>query len=107
MRLIFDGHTDLAFWALGYNRDQTESVDEINQRERGMTDAFDRGCAANSLPEMRRAAVACCQATLAVRANRHVRPVGRVELDYGTQEMAYAAAQGQLAYYRILEQQGR
>ena len=107
MRLIFDDHTDLAFWALGYNRDQTESVDEINQRERGMTDAFDRACAANSLPEMRRAAVACCQATVVVRANRQVHPVGRVELDYGTQEMAYAAAQGQLAYYRVLEQQGQ
>ena len=54
MRLIFDGHGDLALFALAYNRDQTEPVDQINQREAGMTDIHDRGRAANSLPEMRR-----------------------------------------------------
>lgn len=26
MRLIFDGHVDLALFALAYNRDQTEEV---------------------------------------------------------------------------------
>ena len=30
----------------------------------------------------------------------------RTDVDHGTQEIAYAAAQGQLAYYRVLEQQG-
>jgi len=36
MRLIFDGHLDLALFALAYNRDQTESAATINQREAGM-----------------------------------------------------------------------
>ena len=54
MRLIFDGHGDLALYALAYNRDQTERVAVTNQREAGMDDAFGRGCSANSLPEMRR-----------------------------------------------------
>ena len=106
MRLIFDAHTDLALFALAYNRDQTEPVALINEREFGMSDAFGRGLATNSLPEMRRARVAVCQSSLAARANREAKPTSRVDLDYGTQAMAYASAQGQLAYYRELEQQG-
>jgi membrane dipeptidase len=109
MRLIFDGHTDLALFALAYNRDLTESVTQINAREAGMTDVAERGRAANSLPEMRGAGVAVCQSSVAVRANREVQPASghsRLDLDYGTQSMAYAWAQGQLAYYRILEKQG-
>ena len=42
MRLIFDGHLDLALFALAYNRDQTESAATINQREAGMTDVPER-----------------------------------------------------------------
>ena len=109
MRLIFDGHLDLALFALCHNRDQTESVAEINAREAHMTDALERGGATVSLPEMRRAGVAVCQSSIAVRANREVQPATghrRIDLDYGTQRMAYAWGQGQLAYYRILEQQG-
>ena len=108
MRLIFDGHLDLALFALAHNRDQTESVARINAREAGMTDALERSGATVSLPEMRRAGVAVCQSSIAARANREVQPVTghrRIDLDYGTQRMAYAWAQGQLAYYRILEQQ--
>ena len=43
MRLIFDGHLDLALFALAHNRDQTESVAQINAREAHMTDALERG----------------------------------------------------------------
>ncbi|MFP6767286.1 MAG: membrane dipeptidase [Planctomycetaceae bacterium] len=106
MRLIFDAHGDLALYALAYNRDQTEPVAVTNQREAEMEDAFGRGCAANSLPEMRRGGVAVCQSSLAVRVNRQASPTLRTDLDFGTQRMAYAHAQGQLAYYRVLEQQG-
>ena len=105
MRLIFDGHLDLALFALCHNRDQTETVAQINAREAHMTDALERGGATVSLPEMRRAGVAVCQSSIAARANREVQPVTghqRIDLDYGTQRMAYAWAQGQLAYYRIL-----
>ena len=45
MRLIFDGHLDLALFALAYNRDLTEPAGVINQREPSMTDALDRGWA--------------------------------------------------------------
>lgn len=109
MRLIFDGHLDLALFALAYNRDQTESAATINQREAGMTDVPERGGAAVGLPDMRRGGVAVCQSTVAVRADSAVRPLAgyrRIDLDFATQAMAYAYARGQLAYYQVLEQQG-
>ena len=37
MQLIFDGHLDLALFALAYNRDQTATVAEINAAEKGAT----------------------------------------------------------------------
>ncbi|HEX4142244.1 MAG TPA: membrane dipeptidase [Pirellulales bacterium] len=110
MRLIFDSHLDLSWNALSFNRDQTESVEQINQREAGMTAGGGRGHATTSLPEMRKAGVGVCLGTLLVRAKRHVQPaVGhrRTDLDYGTQSIAYAVAQGQLAYYRLLVEQGQ
>ena len=106
MRLIFDGHLDLALFALAENRDQTEEVPTMNAREAGLSDAPNRGRAAVSLPEMRRARVAVCQSSLAARANREARPTSRLDLDFGTQAIAYASAQGQLAYYRVLEERG-
>jgi len=109
MRLIFDSHLDLSWNALSYNRDQTESVDEINRREAGMDPAGGRGHATTSLPEMRAGRVAVCLGTVLARAKRHVQPVAghrRTDLDFGTQQIAYAMAQGQLAYYRLLCQQG-
>ena len=106
MRPIFDGHGDLALFAISYNRDQTATAEEINRREEGMTDTFGRGCAANSLPEMRRAGVGICQSSLAVRVAEKARPTLRSDLNFATHHMAYAHAHGQLAYYRVLEQQG-
>ena len=105
-RLLFDGHVDLAIYGIYYNRDITETVAQINRREEGMTDAPDRGFAVMSLPELRRGGVAVCQSTVAVRANREARPTLRANLDFATQAIAYAQAQGQLAYYRILTKQG-
>ena len=109
MRLIFDGHLDLALYAVACNRDMTESVAQINQREAGMTDSSMRGHAVVSLPEMRRGGVALCQSTLAARADRAVQPrtgFMRFDLDFATQTMAYAFAHAQLAYYRALAEQG-
>ena len=108
-RLIFDAHLDLSWNALSYNREQTETVERINAREAGMQPGGGRGLATTSLPEMRRGRIAACQATVLARAKREVQPAAghrRTDLDYGTQGIAYAIAQGQLAYYRLLEQQG-
>ncbi len=109
MRLIIDSHLDLSWCALSYNRDMTESIAQINQREASMSPEGGRSHATTSLPEMRRGGVGVCLGTLLARAKRHVQPAAghrRIDLDYGTQSIAYSIAQGQLAYYRLLEQQG-
>ena len=75
-----------------------------------MDPAGGRGHATTSLPEMCAGRVAVCLGTLLARAKRHVQPaVGhrRTDLDYGTQSIAYAIAQGQLAYYRLLARKAR
>ena len=74
-----------------------------------MTDHPARGRATTTLPEMRRAGIAVCQATLLARAKPEIRrPEGhaRLSLDYANQEIASATARGQLAYYELLERRG-
>jgi membrane dipeptidase len=107
---------------MSYDRDQLLSIDELRAREAGMT-GKSRGNCTVSLPEMRRGGVAVCLATLLCRAlptrvpdmDGNLGPVGdrvrgevilREDLDYANQTIACAAAQGQLAYYRLLEAQG-
>jgi membrane dipeptidase len=109
MRLIIDTHLDLAWNAVNWGRDLTRSLDEINAREQGMTDDDARGRATTSLSEMRRGGVAVCLATVMARVKPEVHPPeghNRASLDYAVPAMAYAAGQGQLAYYRLLERQG-
>jgi len=103
--LIFDAHLDLAWNAIDWNRDLLLPVAEIRRREReaGLTEKA-RGCNTVSFPELRRGKVATFIATLLAR---QVRP-GLVPAfqRYDCMEAAYAAAQGQLAYYRALEKRG-
>ncbi len=108
MRPIFDGHLDVAMNALFYDRDVTRPVAELREREATLEDDG-RGRPTTSLPAMREAGVAVCLSTLIARA----KPIppgkkpARSELDFRTQEIAHASAMGQLAYYRVLERQGR
>jgi membrane dipeptidase len=109
MRPMIDSHLDLAYNALGYNRDLFLSVEELNRQEAGMTDAKARGKATLTFPELRRCRVPICVATLLCRSGPDVpKRTGtkRVDLDYATQQIAYAHAQGQLHYYRLLAKQG-
>ena len=109
MRLIFDAHDDLAWIALSYDRDLTESIAQINEREKEMERRIGWGDATSCLPEMRRGGVAVCLGSLVARTKRASQPTTgyrRTDLDYATQTLAYAVAQGQLAYYRMLAQQG-
>ena len=108
-RLIFDAHLDLAWCAACFDRDLTLEVEELRRREEGMTDEPSRGKCVLSLPELRRAGVAVCVATLLARGGpeRRSRPViKRTDLDYAAPSIAYTAAHAQLAYYRLLEAQG-
>ncbi|MCH8962154.1 MAG: membrane dipeptidase [Bacteroidetes bacterium] len=106
---LFDAHLDLAWNAASFNRDLTLSVADLRQREAHMTDLRSRGWCTTTLPELRRAGVAVCVATLLARSGLDQQPqpgYSRTDLDYANQAIAYAAAHGQLAYYRLLEQQG-
>jgi membrane dipeptidase len=103
--IVFDAHLDLAWNAIDWNRDLLLPVAEIRRREReqGMTEKG-RGCNTVSFPELRRGQVAVFIATLLARL---VRPnlVPAIQR-YNSMEAACAAAYGQLAYYRALEQKG-
>lgn len=99
--MIIDAHLDLAWNALQWNRDLTQSVYTLRTNEAGVQG---KGRALNTvaLPEMRAAHMALCFATLLARSTGT--PVANV--DYGSSVQAFAAARGQLAYYRVLEAQG-
>lgn len=109
MRPMIDSHLDLAYNALGFNRDLFLSVEELNQSEVGMTDGKARGKATVTFPELKRCRVPICVATVLVRSGPDIPKRGgikRVDLDWSTQQIAYAHGQGQLRYYRLLEKQG-
>ncbi|MEM1212425.1 MAG: membrane dipeptidase [Planctomycetota bacterium] len=102
--LIFDGHLDLAYNALAYERDQTLTLDAIRQREaNGVPDS--RGTATVTLPTLQAGGVRLAVATLLARAKPWIpanRPLNRAG-DWPSPDMAHAIARGQLAYYQLLE----
>jgi len=97
--IIFDAHLDLSWSAVGFNRDLERPIAAIRASEAGM-EGKSRGMNTVSFPEMRRGKVGIALATVLARCN----PRGKASLDFRTQELAYAVTQGQLAYYRTLEQ---
>ncbi|MEM7625502.1 MAG: membrane dipeptidase [Planctomycetota bacterium] len=107
--LVFEGHLDIAFNALVHERDPRWTVDETRQRELDPSCDDGRGRCTTSFTEMREAGVAVAVTTLLGRAKPWVKP-GRPHAfrsgDWPTQEMVYAMAQGQLAYYRLMEELG-
>jgi membrane dipeptidase len=108
--LWIDAHLDLAWNALSFDRDLTDPVERINARERGMSDSNARAHATVALPEMRHSELAVCLATLLVHSRPDLRPAEghkRISLEYRSPAAACAIAQGQLAYYRLLEQGGQ
>jgi len=100
--LIFDAHLDLAMNALEWNRDLRQPLDSIRQRERSLTDKPDRGRGTVCLPEMRRGGVGICVATLIAR---YVKPHNPLR-GWHSPEQAWAQTQGQLAWYRAMEEVG-
>src|SRR5881296_3671333 len=99
---ILDAHLDLAMNALEWNRDLTRPVSEIRQREQGLNDKPDRGKGTVSLPEMRRGNIGLCVAT---QIARYVKP-GNPLPGWHSPEQAWAQTQGQLAWYRAMEEGG-
>src|SRR6266536_689573 len=102
--LIFDAHLDLSMNALEWNRDLTRSIEEMRQREKAMSDKPDRGQGTVCLPEMRRGGIGLCVATQIARIEHNAySPV----FGWRSQEQAWAITQGQLAWYRAMEEAGQ
>ena len=100
--LIFDAHLDLSMNALEWNRDLRWTVREIRDSERGMTDRPDRGTGTVSFESMRRGNVGMCAATLIARYIQR----GSAIPGWHSPEQAWAQTQGQLAWYRAMEEAG-
>ena len=100
--LIFDAHLDLSMNALEWNRDLARPIAEIRERERGMTDKPDRGRGTVCFPEMHRGGIGLCVATQIARYVKRGNPLP----GWHSPEQAWAQTQGQLAWYRSMEEQG-
>lgn len=98
---IFDGHLDLAMNALAWNRNLKLPVHETRRLETGMTQKG-RARGTVAFPEMREGRIAVSIATVIARVTKPGNPLS----GYSAPEIAFAAAQGQLAYYRMLEEEG-
>ena len=106
---IFDAHLDLAWSAVFFNRDLTLELSAVREREAGMGDEPGRGRGTVTLPELRKAGVRACVATLLARGGPGQKiPAGykRSDLDYVNQDVAHCAAHAQLAWYRLMEAKG-
>lgn len=109
-RPVFDSHLDLAWNAVSFDRDLTLRLEEMRAREAGMTDHRSRGNSVLCLPELKDGGVRICVATLLARGGPEQssqRGYRRTDLDHACPSIAHAAAHAQLAYYRLLEKQGR
>jgi membrane dipeptidase len=102
MMLIIDAHLDLSMNALEWNRDLRLPVAAINEREKSMTDKPDRGKGVVSLPELRKGNIGLVVAT---QIGRYVAP-GNPLPGWHSPEQAWAQTQGQLAWYKAMEEQG-
>ena len=101
--LIFDAHLDLSMNAMEWNRDIRLPQVEIRRREIGMTDLPDRTRNTVCLPEMRRGRIGLCVATQIARySGRFSKLPG-----WASAEQAWAQTQGQLAWYRTMEECGQ
>ena len=99
---IVDAHLDLSMNALEWNRDPTQPVALINEREKDLTDKPDRGKATVSLPELRKGNIGLVVAT---QIARYVAP-GNTLPGWHSPAQAWAQTQGQLAWYKAMEDAG-
>ncbi len=100
--MIVDLHLDLAMNALEWNRNLRLPVKVINESEAGMTDKPDRGNAVVSLDALKKGGV---NLVVATQIARYAPPGGPLK-GWASPEQAWAQTQGQLAWYRAMEEAG-
>ena len=103
--LIIDGDYPMAYGAINWDRDLSWPLDRIRTADPGhikipgpATGSPDEYTMA-SLPEMRKAEITAALVKVTSCVKRPGHPHGEVR----TQDLAYASAMGQLAYYSLLE----
>src|SRR5437762_8507696 len=101
--LLIDGHLDLSMNALEWNRDLTRPLAEVRRREASKTDKKDRGRGVCTFAEMRRGEIGLCIATQIARYVAEDNPLP----GWNAPEIAWAQTQGQLAWYRQMEERGQ
>lgn len=99
---IIDAHLDLAMNAIEWNRDLQQSIQHIREREKGMTDKPDRGNATVCLPELKKGNIGLVVAT---QIARYVAPDSDLP-GWNSPAQAWAQTQAQLAWYKVMEEQG-
>ena len=101
--LLFDAHLDIAMNAVEWNRDLTRALADVRRDEANLTDKRDRSRGTVTLPEMRRAGIKMCVATLIARVEMNAwSPVA----GWRSQAQAWAITEAQLAWYRAMEEAG-
>ena len=97
-----DIHLDLSMNAMEWNRNLRLPVADINAREAGKTDMPGRGGATVSLPALRAGNTGLVVATQLARYVATDNPLS----GWHSPEQAWAQTQGQLAWYRAMEEAG-
>jgi membrane dipeptidase len=97
-----DAHLDLSMNALEWNRDLRHPIAAINAREKDLTDKPDRGKGVVSLPELRKGDIGLVVAT---QIGRYVAPDNQLP-GWHSPEQAWAQTQGQVAWYKAMEDDG-
>ncbi len=106
--LIFDGDYPMATGAFDFDRDLTLPIEQLRSAPPGtatINEAWDwpDSKAMCTLPEMRKAGIAIALVKVCRRINRPE----STAWGYRGNELAYGAAQGSMAYYKVLEAEGR
>lgn len=99
---IVDAHLDLAMNAMEWNRDLRKPIQEIRDREKGMTDKPDRGNGVVCFPELRKGNIGLVVAT---QIARYVAPGNNLP-GWNSPHQAWAQTQAQLAWYKAMEDAG-
>ncbi|MCK0146335.1 membrane dipeptidase [Arenibacter sp. F26102] len=99
---VFDAHLDLSMNAMEWNRDLTWTVADIRKSEVGMADKLDRARNTVSLDAMRKGNIGLCVAT---QIARYVKRENQLP-GWNSPHQAWAQTQGQLAWYRAMEEIG-
>ena len=99
--LIVDAHLDIAYNALGWDRDLLQPIAKIREAEAGMGQKG-RGLNVVNFAELRRGGIGLFFVTVHCRLASQGKRFSGVR----TQDIAYAKCKGELAYYRLMEAKG-